>query len=109
MDALPAVITENLEGIRALCVKHKVKRLGVFGSAVKGTFDPQKSDLDFVVEFLPQQRAGLHDVSFNLLFDLQDLLGRQIDLVERKNVVNPYFRQVLDLTEFPLYESTAAA
>lgn len=44
MDALPAVITGNLDAIRAACVEYYVKRLAVFGSAAKGTFDPARSD-----------------------------------------------------------------
>ena len=105
MDALPAVITEHLEAIRGLCVKYRVKRLAVFGSAAKGTFDPAKSDVDFVVEFIPQPRAGLRDVYFDLLQDLKDLLGREVDLVERKAVRNPYFLKVLELSEQPLYDA----
>src|SRR5438132_234284 len=58
MDALPAAITDHLDDIRALCVKYRVKRLAVFGSAVKGTFDPATSDVDFVVEFQPEVRGS---------------------------------------------------
>jgi predicted nucleotidyltransferase len=105
MDALPAAITDHLAEIRELCVNYRVKRLAVFGSAVKGTFDPAKSDVDFVVEFFPQARAGLHDVYFDLLQDLQELLGREVDLVERQAVRNPYFLKVLELSEQPLYDA----
>jgi predicted nucleotidyltransferase len=46
MTALPALITDHLAEVRTLCEKYSVKRLTLFGSAVKGTFDPEKSDLD---------------------------------------------------------------
>ena len=105
MDALPAVITDHLDEIRALCVKYHVKRLAVFGSAAKGTFDPARSDVDFVVEFFPQPRTGFRDVYFNLLSDLQELLRRNVDLVERTAVRNPYFLEVLQLSERPLYDA----
>ena len=105
MDALPAAITDHLDAIRELCVKYHVKRLAVFGSAAKGTFDPARSDVDFVVEFQPQQRAGLGDVYFRLLNELQDLLKRDADRVERKAIRNPYFLEVLELSERPLYEA----
>jgi uncharacterized protein len=110
VDALPAIVTEHLEEVRALCEKYSVKRLTIFGSAVKGTFDPEKSDLDFAVEFPPgTERAGLNDPYFGLLVGFQDLLARQIDLVERSAVENPYFLQVLALTERQIYEPARAA
>jgi len=102
MDALPAILMEHLDEIRALCAKHGVRRLSVFGSAVKGTFDPARSDVDFVVEFVEGVRGRTY---LDLSVDLQDLLGRRVDLVERTSVRNPYFRQVLDLTERPLYDA----
>ena len=96
MDALPEIVTNHLDEVRALCEKYSVKRLTIFGSAVKGTFDPEKSDLDFVVEFLPGiKRSGLDDPYFGLLVSFQDLLRRSVDLVERPTVENPYFLQVL--------------
>ena len=104
MDALPAVITDHLDAIRELCVKYRVKRLAVFGSAAKGTFDPARSDVDFVVEFDPQSKREL-GVYFTLLEELQQLLGRDVDLVERKAIKNPYFLKVLELSEQPLYDA----
>lgn len=110
MDALPEIVREKLDDVRALCEKYSVKRLTIFGSAVKGTFDPEKSDLDFVVEFLPGTvRSGFDDPYFGLLIDLEQILERKVDLVERQGIENPYFLQVLALTERPLYESARAA
>ena len=110
MDALPPEITQHLDEVRALCEQHSVKRLSIFGSAVKGTFDPTTSDVDFVVEFLPElRRSGFADPSLSLAVALESLFGRQVDLVERRLVDNPYFREVLALTERCVYESPRAA
>lgn len=105
MNALPAVLEENLDAIRALCEKYRVKRLAVFGSAAKGTFDPERSDVDFVVEFFPRERKGFGDDYFLMLEELQNLLGREVDLVERNAVRNPYFLKVLELSEHQLYDA----
>ena len=106
MNALPPIITERLAEVRALCEKYRVKRLTLFGSAVKGTFDPERSDLDFTVEFLPAddalQRGGHY---LDLLCALQKLFGRNVDLVTVSTIENPYFKQVLELTERPLYDA----
>ena len=106
MDALPAAITDHLDEIRALCVKYHVKRLAVFGSAAKGTFDPATSDVDFVVEFQPDVRgADGWDAYWGLREDLQDCLGRPVDLVSWTAVKNPYFREILELTQKQIYDA----
>ena len=66
-------------------------RLELFGSAAGGDFDPQRSDLDFLVEFqgLPLEQYA-HSY-FGLLFALQDLFGRPVDLVMTSAIRNPYF------------------
>lgn len=110
MDALPPLITDRLADVRALCEKYHVKRLTLFGSAAKGTFDPEKSDVDFVVEFewdpdpLERGRRGLE-----LRDELKNLFGRKVDLVQRKSIINPFFLQVLELTQRSIYESDRAA
>lgn len=110
MDALPPLIEEKLPEVRALCEKYYVKRLAVFGSVAKGTFDPEKSDIDFVVEFDPEPDPLVRGRQWwDFWAALRKLFGRDVDLVERKAIINPYFLQVLDLTERPIYESHRAA
>jgi predicted nucleotidyltransferase len=70
--------------IEALCRKHSVRRLDVFGSAARGDFDPARSDFDFLVIFEPVERKGFDDVYFRLLMELETLLGREVHLVEEK-------------------------
>jgi uncharacterized protein len=106
MNALPSLITQHLDEVRALCEKYRVKRLSLFGSAVKGTFDEATSDLDFAVEFHPAEDPLVRGERYlDLLVDLQNLFRRNVDLVTVTAIRNPYFRQVLDLTERPLYEA----
>ncbi|HUP60019.1 MAG TPA: nucleotidyltransferase domain-containing protein [Thermoanaerobaculia bacterium] len=112
MDALPPVIAEKLPEVRALCEKYYVRKLTIFGSAVKGTFKPEKSDFDFVVDF-DDDPTHMHypwgGRLIALLGDLEDLFARKVDVVERRAIENPYFKQVLALTERPVYERTRAA
>jgi len=112
MDALPPLVAEHLGEIRALCEKYHVRKLTIFGSAVKGTFDPEKSDLDFVVDF-DEDPDDVHypwgGRPMALLRDLKVVFGRNVDVVDRSAIENPYFLQVLALTERPLYERTRAA
>ena len=86
-----AVIDEQEEQIEALCRKHRVRRLEVFGSAADGTFDPDKSDLDFLVDYEAMSPADHYEAYFGLWEDLQALFHRRIDLVEPHTMRNPYF------------------
>jgi hypothetical protein len=77
-----------------LCRTHRVRRLELFGSAARGDFDPHTSDLDFLVEFEEEGWEGSSDRYFGLLFGLEDLFHRKIDLVELNAVRNPRFLDV---------------
>jgi predicted nucleotidyltransferase/uncharacterized protein with HEPN domain len=104
MNALPPLITEHLEEVRALCEKYRVTRLTLFGSAVKGTFDEGTSDLDFVVEFEwhpdPLERGRRWT---DLWEDLKDLFGRDIDLIVASTIRNPYIAAAITRDHVELY------
>ena len=74
-----------------LCQRHRVRRLEVFGSAADGTFKPESSDLDFLVEFYPLGPGEHYEAFFGLWEDLKALFSRKVDLVEPGAMRNPYF------------------
>jgi predicted nucleotidyltransferase len=85
------LIQQHREQIEQLCRTHHVTRLELFGSAARGDFDPDTNDFDFFVEF---EELGIQRSSnryFGTLHGLEDLLGRQVDLVERRAVKNTTF------------------
>ena len=98
-----AVVEDRRQEVAALCRRHRVKRLELFGSAAEGQFDPASSDLDFLVEFLPLSPAGHADAYFGLLEALQDLFGRDVDLVEAKAVRNPYVLDSINRSRTVIY------
>jgi hypothetical protein len=63
-----------------------VRRYGVFGSFVRDSATEQ-SDVDVLVEFAPGQKTFDHFIQ--LAFFLEDLLGRQVDLVTPESL-SPY-------------------
>lgn len=97
------VVADHLPALRDLCRAHKVQRLWLVGSATDNTFDPATSDLDFLVEFEPHQRRGLHDVYFELAEALERLFAREIDLIELGTVENHAVLASIDESKVPLY------
>ncbi len=86
-----------------LCRSHRVRRLALFGSAVREDFDPEHSDLDFLVEFEPLAPGTYAHTYFELLEALQQLFGRPVDLVVESAIKNPYFRQSVEQNRTLLY------
>jgi uncharacterized protein len=79
-----ADIDEKRDALAALCRRYGAARLEVFGSAARGAgFDPDCSDIDFLVTFTPAARNDLAAFA-DLKEGLEKLLGRPVDLVERE-------------------------
>jgi predicted nucleotidyltransferase len=88
--------------IRILCQKNKVKNLYIFGSVLTERFT-EESDIDLIVDIDSSDPLDYADNYFNLKFALEDLLNRQIDLLENKAIKNPYLRESIDNTKTLLY------
>jgi predicted nucleotidyltransferase len=98
-----SIITDNREELLKLCKKFRVKRLDIFGSAVGDKFDPETSDLDFLVTFEELKRGEYADTYFGLLEALRELFSRHIDLVSESAINNPYFRESVEESRILLY------
>jgi predicted nucleotidyltransferase len=88
-------------GIADLCRRFRVARLEVFGSAARDNFDPQRSDVDLLVSFLPGETDLDHFLG--LAEGLEALLGRRVDLVIERAIRNPYFRQTVEASRRLIY------
>jgi len=62
--------------LAAICLRHNVRMVDLFGSAVGADFDHATSDLDFLVEFGPFPKGGYSERYFCLIDDLTGLFGR---------------------------------
>ena len=70
--------------LAAFCRAHRIRRLSVFGSALREDFRPD-SDVDILVTFEEGARHSLFDL-VTMQDELQVILGREVDLVEREAV-----------------------
>jgi len=97
------LIEENRASLVDLCRRFLVRRLELFGSAATDRFSRESSDFDFLVEFNPPRGMNRADQYFGLLFALEELLGRRIDLVCAGAIRNRFFRQAVEHSKVLLY------
>lgn len=97
------LIAHHRAELNELCGRFHVKTLELFGSAALGTFDAAKSDLDFLVEFLPQAAERSFYGYFELKDALEQLFGRRVDLVMPAAIRNPYFLKEVNEQRRVLY------
>jgi predicted nucleotidyltransferase len=97
------VVQENRDAVERLCRQFLVHRLELFGSAVGEEFDPETSDLDFLVDFEELKPNEYADTYFGLLEGLRKLFNRDVDLVMVSAVKNPYFLESIERSRTLLY------
>ncbi len=74
------------ERIAEFCRKWKITDLSLFGSVCREDFRPD-SDVDVLVSFADDSRWSLFDLA-DMQEELKTILGREVDLVERRSVEN---------------------
>ena len=88
--AMTHVLEGHRQALADMCKKYRVRRLDVFGSAARGDFDEEASDVDLLVEFEDMPHADRADAYLGFLTAVEALLRRRIDLVEVSAIRNPY-------------------
>ncbi len=91
------LIEDNRQAIEDLCRQYGVRKLAVFGSAAKGTFDPATSDLDFVVD-LGEYEKGVSRRFLRFYTELQALFDRRVDIETLHPHLSEAFRKELNST-----------
>ena len=92
----------NITQIQDLCGKYNVMRLFAFGSVITDKFNEQ-SDVDLIVAF---EKNAIEDYFLNYFdfkYALEDILGRQVDLLEEQPIRNSYFRKNVESTKTLIY------
>jgi len=98
-----SLVEEKRAELGRLCAQYHVRRLELFGSAADERFDPQRSDLDFLVEFEDLAWNEYAQHYFGLADALADLFGCPVDLVMLAAVDNPYFLEEIESSRRLLY------
>ena len=97
-----SILKNQLDTIRSLCERYRVKTLYVFGSVLTPNFDTH-SDIDLLVDFLDQHALQYASNYFQFKFELEKLFNRKIDLLEERALKNPYFIENINQKKQLLY------
>lgn len=74
------------EAVAAMCRKHGVSELAVFGSALRDDFDPDRSDVDFLVRFIDNDAGPWMGKFLDLRNELGAVVRRKVDVVDWNGV-----------------------
>lgn len=91
--------------IAEFCRRHHIRKLSLFGSALRDDFGPG-SDIDILVEFQPGQIVGFLKLA-ELEIELSKMLGCKVDL-RTPAELSRYFRQEVMATAEIQYEQIIA-
>lgn len=100
---MTGILEDKRERIAEICSRHGVKRLYVFGSALRDDFRLGESDVDFLLELAPMEPYARVEAYFGLLEELRALLGVKVDLIMAGAVKNRYIAGDIERTKQVLY------
>jgi len=91
-------IVVDYDRIADFCRRWKVAELSLFGSVLTDDFDPDRSDVDVLIEFLPDARITMFKL-VDMGDELAAIFGRHVDLVPKQGL-KPFIRKsVLDSSQ----------
>ena len=77
-----------------------------FGSAVTNNFDPEKSDIDLVVEIKEPDPLERGELLISLWDKLEIFFDRKVDLLTEKSIKNPFLKKSIDETKILIYDGS---
>jgi predicted nucleotidyltransferase len=83
-------IESRREQIATICREHEVARLLVFGSVLRDDFNPDTSDIDLLVKFMPNVRKPWAGEYTDLQVAMEALFRRRVDVIPEGSIKNPY-------------------
>lgn len=96
-------INANIGKIINLCNDNRVVLLFAFGSVIDDKLKPD-SDIDLFVDIDEKDPLKYSDYYFNVKFELEKIFNRDVDLLEKKGIRNPYLKKQIEKTGVLIYE-----
>jgi Predicted nucleotidyltransferases len=89
----------DIEKIARFCRERGIRKLSLFGSLLHGDFDPERSDVDVLIDLQPGMRPGL--AYFGWADELSTIIGHKVDLCSR---LDPRIEQEVRRESVTIYE-----
>jgi predicted nucleotidyltransferase len=89
-----------------LCRSHKVKSLYAFGSSTNDSFNPEKSDIDFLVEIEDLDPIERGEKLMSFWDRLEGFFNRKVDLLTESSLRNPFLKKSIDSTKVLIYDGS---
>ena len=99
-------ILKRSDDFTEVCKNHDVKVLYAFGSSVTDQFDPERSDIDILVEIEEPDPIERGEKLLSLWNNLESFFRRKVDLLTDSSIKNPYLRKSIDATKILIYDGT---
>lgn len=87
-----------------ICKQHNVKEVYAFGSSITEAFDPQKSDIDLIVELNLKDPIKYGETLLELWDELEAFFNRKVDLLTEDSIHNPILRKNIEATKRLIYD-----
>lgn len=101
MSMLIANIEVPIGKIEDFCRRNHIREFALFGSVLRDDFHPG-SDIDVLVTFADDAKYDLFDF-VDMQEELTALFGRNVDMVEKKGLKNPFRRYEILKTKEVVY------
>jgi predicted nucleotidyltransferase len=100
---MSVLIDKKLEEIAATCQRYGIKRLFIFGSALREDFRPGESDIDLLVEFGPLEITKRFHTYLDAREAFRNIFQADVDLVMQGAVRNKVIAGEIDRTKQLVY------
>ncbi len=96
---LPILLDREI--LEQFCRARGIRRLSLFGSVLRGDFDPARSDVDVLIEYLPGRIPGFDFIGHQS--ELAQVFGTKVDL-NTPRCLSKFFREKAVNEALPIYE-----
>jgi predicted nucleotidyltransferase len=100
MNAKISLPKEKIEGF---CLRWKIDEFSLFGSVLRDDFDLD-SDVDILISLSKEADLDLYDW-IAMIEELEEIFGREVDLVEKSTLRNPFRRNAILTNREIIYAS----
>ncbi len=101
MTTISPKVEVSEDAIASFCDRWKITEFALFGSILRDDFRPD-SDVDVLVSFVPDAKWSLWNI-IEMKEELESLFGREVDLVQKDGLRNPFRRYEILSTKHVIY------